>query len=217
MPRKDKDYLPKNMEDLEKIFYGSNKDGRDVDLYRLRRYLDMVRTKNQSPASEDYAKKRFAPLGKIEKIPENQKHTNFDYKIDDWKLLLEVTSLNVDETFPTNLTKRDTLKKLEGAIDHILTKDSSSFPGYGKGGAIIYTLTFNLFSKFSELLDDKLPKISEILKNDLDFLVFIPEPASIDQKSSLEIFPPVFYVKGESLAEVFKEAFKCQNCKILLV
>jgi len=215
MTRKNRDYVPKNMSDLEEIFYGQKKDGRNVDLYRQKRYLDWLRTKVLSSTFEIHAKGVFAPLGKIEKIPENQKRTSFDYKIDDRRLLLEVTTLNIDEAYPTRLTKQDTLKKLGAAIEHIVVKDDSPFPGYRKGGAIIYTAVFNLFSKFNKLLDDKLPKTSGMLNNDLDFLAFFHEPASINNKSSWEHYTPVFYVKDSLLAAEFKKAFHDKNYKII--
>ena len=209
--------MPKDIDDLEKIFYGPNKNGKNVDLYRQRRYLDLLRTQVMSPAFEGDAKAMFAPLGKMEKIPENQERPTLDYKIDDRRLLLEVTSLNIDEAYPTRLTGGETLKKLKGAIDHILTKDASAFPGYRKGGVIIYTLVFNFFSKLDKLLDDKLPEISGMLDNDLDFLVFLHEPASISNKSSWELCPPVFYIKDALLAEEFKKAFHGKNYKIVMV
>jgi hypothetical protein len=216
MPRKTKDHLPRNMEDLEKIFYGPDKDGKKVNLFRLRRYLDNLKTQVLSPSFEGDVKKMFAPLGKTEKIPENQEHTNFDYKIDAQRLLLEVTSLNINETSPRNLTRMDVLRKLEVAIEHILAKDASPFPKYRRGGVIVYTLIFNFFSKFHKLLNDKLPEISGMLNNDLDFLVFFPEPASINNKDSWKVFPIVFYVKDPFLAREFMKVLHRQNCKIFL-
>lgn len=210
MPRKNKDYVAKNMDDLEKIHYGPNKDGRNVDLFRLRRYNDNLRAQVLSPWRERDVEKIFASLGKIEKIPENTKRPTFDYKIDARRLLLEVTSLDVSPR-SKNLTKMDVLKKLEGAIDHILAKDTSPFPNYRKGGVIVYTLEFRLYSGFDKILDDKLREVSGILKNDLDFLVFIPESASVNNKSSREVYPVVFYVKDKSLAEEFKHAFRSQK------
>ena len=46
-----KDFVPKDMDDLEVIFYGENKDGVDVDAERLRRYLDYVRTEGSVASS----------------------------------------------------------------------------------------------------------------------------------------------------------------------
>jgi len=215
MPRKKKDYIPNTIEDLYEIFYGPNKDGKNVDSFRLRRYLDTLRGRFLSPAYEHHVKEMFAPLGRIEKIPENQDHTNFDSKIDSRKLLIEVTSLNITETAPTTLTREDTLRKLKSAIDHILEKDDSPFPSYRKGGVIIYTLIFNFFSGFNKLLNDELPEISGMFNNDLDFLVFFHEPASINNKSSFETYPPVFYVRNTLLVEEFREALKGRNYRIL--
>ena len=222
MSRKKKDYVPKDMEDLETIFYGPNKDGRNVDLYLQKRYLDWLRSQVLSQAFEDSVKKMFSPLGETEKIPESQKRPNFDYKIDDRKLLIEVTSLNIDETSPGDLTRRhltrdEVLKKLKTAIDHVMDKDGSPFPGYRKGGAIVYTLPFNLFSELNKLLDEELPEMNEMFGNDLDFLIFFPQPASIENRSSWEVFPPVFYVKDRSLAEEFKKAFQGKNYKIKIL
>jgi len=215
MTRKNKDYVPKNMGELEEFFYGPKKDGRNVDLYRQKRYLDWLRTLVLSCAFEDQAKAMFCPLGEMEKIQENQKQPSFDFKIDDRRLLLEVTTLNIDETYPTRLTRQETLMKLRAAIEHVLAKDASPFPSYRKGGVIIYTAVFNLFSKFNRLLDDRLPKTSGMLDNNLDFLAFLHEPASINNESSWKHYTPVFYVKDSFLAAEFKKAFHGKNYKIM--
>ena len=212
MPKKNRDHVPKDMEELEKIYYGPDKDGRNIDLFRQRRYEDNLRTHVLSPKHEDDVEKMFAPLGIIERIRENKKRPTFDYKIDARKLLLEVKSLNVPPA-SENLTKLDIFKKLEGTIDRILTKDPSPFPGYRKGGVVVYTLIFNFKSKFDKLLDNNLSKDMGMLKNNLDFLVFFHESASINNKSSWELYPIVFYVKDESLAEEFKNAFRSRNCE----
>lgn len=216
MPKRNKDCLPKDMDELEKIYYGANKNGRNIDLFRQRRYEDNLRTHVLSPRHEHDVEKMFTSLGTVEKIRENKKCPTFDYKIDARKLLLEVKSLNVSPT-SGDLTKQDVFKKLEGTIDRILDKDASPFPNYLKGGVIVYTLIFNFKSKFDKLLDSNLPKENGMLNNDLDFLVFFHESASINNRSSWELYPMVFYVKSESLTEEFKKAFRNRNCEFFPV
>lgn len=226
MTKKKKDHVPRDIEDLERIYYGLNKEGKNVDLHRKRGYEDWLRAQVMSPSFEDYVKEMFAPLGNVEKVPENKKRPTFDFKIDDRRLLLEVTSLNIDETYLRNLSRADILRKLSVVVEHILTKDASQFPLYRKGGVIFYALTFNLYSKhfwsnkilkFHNLLDDKLPQMSRILDNDLDFLVFFHEPASINDKSSWDLYPPVFYVKDGLLGEEFEKAFQGKNYKFMIL
>jgi len=216
MPKK-RDHIPANIDELEKTFYGPNKDGENVDLARLKRYLDYSRTKVTSPALEDDAKEFFAPLGILEKIPENPNQTTFDYKMDSHKILLDVTSLNMDETSPKRLSKEETLTKISTAINHILVKDGSQFLGYRKGAVIVYSLIFNFFSGFNRLLDGNFPKMAGLFDNDLDFVVFFHEPASVNDTSSWERYPPVIYVKRSSMLEVFKQAFCDCNYRIIPV
>ena len=117
MGKKKKGFLPDDIEDLETIFYGSNKNGKNIDLHRQRRYLDWSKSQIMSPAYEQHVKTMFSPLGKMVKIPENKKRPTFDYKIDNRRMLIEVTSLNIDETSPgdlikNRLTKDEVVKKL---------------------------------------------------------------------------------------------------------
>jgi hypothetical protein len=179
MPRKGRDFLPEDVNNLEEIHYDPSR------AWDLRRYDNQLRSEVISPDIEDGVKQIFAPLCKLERIKEKRGHRTFDFKSDEARLLVEVTSLHVDESLlglnelrGKALTKQDVLRKLSEAIGHVLDKDSSSFPSYRKGGAICYSPTFRMFSGFHGLLDCGLAEIRRIFDDCLDFLVFFHQPSS---------------------------------------
>jgi hypothetical protein len=159
----------------------------------------------------------FSPLGKVEKIPEIKRKKTFDFRIDQSKILLEITSLAVTLTvLPTTFNDDWLFRKLQEVIDHVKEKDTPALPDFFKGGAIIYETIFNLMTRFHLRLDDELPRLARLLDNELDFLVFVPQPASIDGHSSFDEFPIVFYVKDGPLVETFRVAFGNKNYRIIV-
>lgn len=218
MPKKEREFPLKDMNELEEVFYGKSGDGKDIDWGKYRRYNDWLQTEAQSPTFEATAKQIFSPLGNVEKIPEIRGKKTFDFRIDQSKILLEVTSLGVTPTaLPTTFNDNLILRKLQEAINHIKEKDTPSLPGFFKGGAIIYETVFNLMTKFHLGLDAQLPVTTGILNNELDFLAFIPQPASIDGHDSFDEFPIVFYVKEGPLIDLFRSAFQNKKYTIFVV
>jgi hypothetical protein len=131
---------------------------------------------------------------------------------------LEITSLSITlSVLPTVVTDKWLFGKLEAAVDHILEKSASSFPGFSKGGAVIYETIFSLLTRFHSKLDTRLLSLTRILDNELDFLAFVPQPASINGKSSFEEYPTVFYVKDGPLVEIFKTAFRDKSYTIIVL
>lgn len=199
MPKKE--FLPKDMKDLEEIFYGKSGDGKDIDWERFRKYRNWIQTEAYSPMFEAVAKQIFSPLGKVKKIREIKGKKTFDFRIDQSKILLEITSLSVPLTaLPTNFDEKWLLRKLQKAVDHITDKDTPALPDFFKGGMIIYETIFNLMTRFHLKLDAQLLGVTQTLNNDIDFLAFIPQPASIDGHSSFEEFPICFLCQGWPLS-----------------
>lgn len=205
MPKK-KDHIPKNMTDLEEIFYGS-------DIERRRRYYNHLRTTVKSPMHEEMVDKLFASLGRVDKIPKSPKPT-FDYEIASEKMLIEVTSLNVDEAPPIIRmpNKKGMLEKLDAKVEHILEKDTSKYPDYRKGGVIFYSILVNVGKRFNRILDQTLPERSRMLNN-LDFLIFLHEPGVINGIDSWEIYPPIFYMKDKTLCMRLRNSVKDVQAK----
>jgi len=208
MPKKEKEFPPKDMKELEEIFYGKTGDGKDVDWGRYRRYGSWVQGEALSPTFEAAAKQIFSPLGNAEKIHEIKGKKTFDFKIDQSKILLEITSLGVPLTaLPTIFTDDLLFRKIQEAVAHITEKDNPELPDYFKGGVIFYETVFNWITKFHLKLDSELPRLTGLPDSKLDFLAFAAQSASI---------PVVFYVKDGPLVEVRKTAFADKNYKIIV-
>ena len=92
MPKKQGEFPPRDMKELEEVFYGKNRDGKDIDWGRFRRYESWIHGQTYSPTFEGLAKEVFSPLGNVAKIPEEKDKKTFDFKIEQAKILLETTS-----------------------------------------------------------------------------------------------------------------------------
>ena len=103
---------------------------------------------------------------------------------------------------------------MESAVSHVKEKDTPSLPTYYRGGIIVYETVFNLLTRFHLKLDEQL--VHQLNFDSLDFIAFAPQPASIDNGSSLELFPVVFYVKRGPLATLFQQLFGKKH-KVMVV
>ncbi len=74
---------PKSMDELEKMFYGENKDGLNVDTKKLQSYHDQIRTEITSPDNEKFIERLFEPLGDIQKINETDEEKTSDFVVKD--------------------------------------------------------------------------------------------------------------------------------------
>lgn len=210
-----KDVEAKTIEDLEKIYYGENKDGTNVDYDLIEKHQTWLKTNIFSPSNEKEIAEIFSPLGKVAKIKEIPNQKTIDFRIDKEKMLIEATSVDFGTKKEIVVTEDKVIAKLQKATGHIVEKNTGEFEGYYKGGVIFYTIVFDFFSKIGDLLQNvEFLKTIKIFENKLDFLVFLPERASINNKSSRELQPPVFYVKDKYLFELFKRKFHNKNYKI---
>lgn len=157
-------------------------------------------------------------MGEVKKIAKQKHKKTYDFRIDQAKILLETTSLSVTLTaLPTTVNDDWILSKLQSAVDHIKEKDTPLLPDFFRGGLIVYETVFNFLTKFHLKLNGRLASLTGFLNDSLDFLAFAPQPASIDNISSLDQFPIVFYVKEGQLAELFRTVFKEKNYTIIIV
>ena len=201
------------MKDLEGMYYGKN--GKDINFERLKQYENDIRSKIESPIREREVKELFSPICELEKIKEKMGKKTFDFKNENEKLLIEVTSLNTppypDPDFEINLIDR-----INNAIRHIEEKDASEFQDYLKGGVIFWSILFNLFSQIGKIIQSKNILAETIFpESKLDFLVLLPESASINGRSSRELYPPIAYVKEKSVQELFKK--KIPQVRVILL
>ena len=193
-------HIPKNIEELTEIYYGPNGNKRN-------KYENWAKTKIISPQYEKEVIAIFGSIGDVVKISRSRGKT-FDFKIDEEKILIEVTSLDSETDQNSVMTEDKIVSKVNEKISHILEKDKSSFQDYYTGGVIFYTTILNFRSELGVLIQDSdFIKKCEITESDVDFLVFLPESASINNQDSRKMCPPVFYVKNKSLLRLFSEKF----------
>lgn len=217
MPKKEKEFPPKDMKELEKIFYGESGDGKDIDWGRFRRYGNWVQGEAYSPSFEGVTIQIFSTLGIVEKIREIKGKKTFDFRINESKILLETTSLTVTLTsLPATFDDSFLIRKLQEAIVHVKEKDTPALPDFFKGGIIFYETVFNFITRFHLKLDSELPRKTSLLDSGLDFLAFFPQPASIDGRSSFDAYPIVFYVKEGPLVGKFTKTFAGKNYTIIV-
>lgn len=213
--RKKKDFRPNTMKDLEEIYYGKTENGKDINFGRLQQYEDYVRSGIESKNQEQEVKELFSPIGELEKIKEKKGEKTFDFKNENEKLLIEVTSLNTpaypDPDFEINLIDR-----INNKIRHIEEKDASEFQNYLKGGVIFWSILFDFFSEIGKIIRSKNILAETIFpESKLDFLVLLPESASINGKSSRKIYSPITYVKEKRVQELFEK--KLPQIRVILL
>jgi hypothetical protein len=194
--KKKKDFRPNTMKDLEGIVYGN-------DFERRKKYEDYVRSGIESPIREQEVKELFSPIGELEKIKERKGEKTFDFKYENEKLLIEVTSLDTSPC-PNLDIEIDLIDRINNAISHMEEKDASEFQDYLKGGIIFWSILFDFFSEIEKIIRswDILDK-TIFPESKLDFLVLLPDSASVNGRSSRELHPPFVYVKEKRVQELF--------------
>jgi hypothetical protein len=205
MGKKRKTSGPKNIDELEQTYYGPEKNGLNIDAEKLRRYEERMQAEIIAPSYEEKVKGIFSKLGKINKIPENSNGKTFDFEMPDEKILVEVTSLN-SFTSPGKITV-DPIEKTERAVSHIVEKNASDFPDYLKGGVIFYDIILDFATNFSKRIQQELPSSVVPRVKELDYLVFAPQNASINGKSSTLLYPIVVYLKNMGECIRFKKIY----------
>ncbi len=192
-------FLPKDMKDLEDMFYNQAR------LEDRMKYESWIQDQ-LSPEQEKEIKNLFSKLGNCEKIPEDDSKKTFDFKITESQILIEVTTINLQLGETTVIDdKRIISGKVRNAIKHIKDKDASEFNGYFRGGVIYCSsILLSLTSLWDILLNPDMRK--KIISPDLDYIIFLPKTASINQSDSRTLYPPLVFVKT-TLISKFKDNF----------
>lgn len=209
MRKKRKNY-PKNIEELEDIFYGGN-------FNRRKKYMDSMYTDVISPYFEKEILRFINRDLSCREEKENRVVKTFDYVFDDERVLLEITSINALVTISENFDSSiDLSEKIDEKILHIEEKSKSGYEDFVIGGAIFIDfilLTFTRAMETERLCDSMSEtnfKISQI-----DFLLFLPQPASINRISSYQKYPPVIFIKDAIIEELVQKIFP--NIRIVII
>lgn len=199
--QKKKPFLPKDIKDLESIYYDLDR-GQD-----RKRYESHLQDTIFSPDQESEVKELLGQLGTCTKLPRQSKKT-FDFKIDETKLLVEVTSINPPLAGESiKASPNYVLSKIRTAIEHAEEKESSLFPGYEKGIIIFCSSILLSLTNIWPLLSNR-KFISELISSKLDYVIFIAQRASISMEDSRKLYPTLIFVKSSALSTTFKTAFQ---------
>lgn len=203
-------YKVKTIEDLEKIYYGPNKNGKNVLPSEIKKYEDYIRTKVISPMNEGEVKQFFAPIGEIKRISRSQNETN-DFIIENNKLLIEVTSINTtiegdqDEygNISINLSANENefIERINRCIDHVEKK--KSYEGYYKIAAIYYDVVIlGLKSGFiKKLFDPEFIRKTKFSSSSVVALIFLSPKVG----GNIEIPKSLCYVKEGKMVESLRK------------
>ena len=186
----------KDIKEVERIFYG--KDTKD-EKHQYESYLW------QPFASfyEEEAKKSFTCIGKVTKIPRSVSKT-FDFEIKSKNIMFEVTQIH--ESLSGNPSVEQSSKILK-AINHIGVKESES--SIIRGGVIYYSTRLSFLTNLSKEIQIKKFVTQEMIKYNLNFILFLPEQAVNLNPYETIPTPKLLYVTKEH-----KITFDCLDSKI---
>jgi len=209
-----RDFIPNSMDDMEKMYYGPNKDGKNVDLMKISKHQDWINNQ-MNQYKEEFVQKIFSELGKIIKIPATGLETTSDFVILEERLLIEVTSIHIDVITESRVIRHQlSLKKLRKAIRHVVEKNDARYQQYHKGGVIIADNIFEFFTNFYDWVKNNPSTIKNEIPPSIQFLIFLKDPDSFEE--SFMKMPPVMYVKKEYLPAIQKIK-NFDKCIIILI
>jgi len=219
----DNDRKKMTIGELNKIYYGPDRDGKNVSVNEIKGYEDSQRNNILSPLREKDVKRFFAPIGEVEKIPRNnQKKTN-DFKIESEKLMIEVKSINStvnatgeqdeDGDIPINLPGNENkfIERINRCIELAEAKEDAP-EDYKK--VVVIHLDPVMLGLNPDLPDKvfhpEFIKKTSFIYSSLDGLIFLPPKIGFI-KSYGETPPgpicyrPIGYVKGHKMMELLSK------------
>lgn len=212
--RKYKDWT---IEDLYKVYYGPNVDGKNVSANEIEQYEDALRTKLVTKWRERDVAQIFSYLGEVIRVSRSNQEKTSDLKIEAEKLIIEVTSINTapageqDENgrIPLNLPRSEDefIEKINEKIEHAEEKEDTL--GYDKKIVVIHydVVLVGLRSDLIEkLLDPEFIRKTGFPSSSLDGLMFLPpKVAMLGGDNAIKILGPICYVKGQKMVDLLSK------------
>ena len=189
----------KDIDELEKIFYGENKDGKNVDLYKRHKYLNNPVRDILNPHEENFVKEVFSKWGYVKKIKETNSRTS-DLKIDSEKILVEITSINFEDSPMQNIEPTFVQTKIQTAINHIEIKKDPEFSDYSQSGYTFVEDVFDFKFNFLEMISKNTDFIKNMIPDKLVFLIFSPSVTSLNSEIPEENI--VIFVREEKIEKL---------------
>jgi hypothetical protein len=207
-------YKDRTYEDLLKIYYGPNLNGKNVSKKGIEQYENALRTKLVTKWRERDVKQIFSYLGEVEPVRRSNQEKTSDFKIVAEKLIIEATSINTvpageqDEygRIPLNLPRSEDefIEKINKKIEHAEEKEDTF--EYDKRIVVIHYdhvligLRPDLVEK---VISPEFIRKTRFLSSSLDGLMFLPQKiALLGEDNDIKIPGQVCYVKEQKMVDL---------------
>jgi hypothetical protein len=177
MPKKD--FLPKDISDLEDIFYNP------ANYQKKRKYESYLDTKFLDKIREAESKKIMVNFGEAIKIPTRAGIKTPDFTIEESKIVFEITSIQLSEKeiIKQGITLRseqEIITDINKAMDHAVEKDYSNFTGYQRVVIIFIDTILSAMCPYTQFCSDpEFIKKTVFVNSGLSHMIIVPMPSSI--------------------------------------
>jgi len=207
MPKKA--FLPKDIHDLEDIYY----DPKNAE--RKRKYESYIDAKVIDKIREAEAKRIMNNFGKSSKIS-TALVKKPDFKIEESKIVYEITSIQCSEEERVSQkiksrSEQDLINDVNKAIEHALEKDYSEYRDYQKIVLVFIDTTLSALCKYTEYcaIPDLIRKTT-FPNSNISCMIIAPLPSSIRKElahtaySKDDTFTKVLWEKLPKEFKVFR-------------
>lgn len=199
-----------SIEELENIYYGPDKNGKNVSPEKINKYEDWTRTKIISKIQEDEVKSLFDQLGPVKRIPKDQNKT-YDFEIEGLALI-EVTSINTKlmggkQDAKGNISlnslsdENKLIERINRCIKHGVEKGSRE--GYFKFLVIFYSADIYFIYKklINRLFDSNFIRKTNFCASSLNAMIFLP----LRVGGNMKLPEPMGYTKEKEVAKLLNK------------
>lgn len=197
MPKRD--FLPKDMPDLEGIFYNPK------NAERKRKYESYIDSEVIDQTREAEAKRIMNKFGGSTKVPTVVGIRRPDFRIEASKIVYEITSIQCSEQERVDQrikprSEKDFIDNVNKAIEHALEKDYSDFKGYQKVVIVFIDTILSALCYYTECSTPDLISKTVFAESDTDCLIIAPLPNSLSGKMSYTA-----YAKSDNFTKLLEE------------
>jgi hypothetical protein len=211
---------PKDIVELEKLYYGKNKDGKDIDVEAIKSHEKDERNPANYPnglnPSESTIKNFLSRFGEVKKIPENKNKTP-DFEIIGKNTFVEVKSINtvigdkISETmYKVNIkNENEWIEKINFTLTDIELKRAST-PKSSMYVGSIYVDTPQTLGFGKSITNLNFIKKTNFERANLDGLLVLVEQASGNFRNQI----PILFSKRHELTILFNEHYPNNELEI---
>ncbi len=194
-----KKFLPKDMQDLEDIYYNPE------NAERKRRYESYIDSEVIDQTREAEAKRIMSNFGLSIKIPTVAGMKRPDFRIDESKIVYEITSMQCTEQERITQTiaprsEKDFINDVNKSMEHALEKDYSGFDDYRKVVIIFIDSILSGLCHYTEYSTPEIIKKTIFGESDISCLIIAPVPNSMSKAMKFTA-----YAKDDDFVKLLKE------------